>query len=417
MIRRPALLRGSLLVLASTLIWHVSNFGFNSAAARLLGPAEYGSLTAVLALLTVAGPCFSTVQAVASREATARVLRGETAWLRGLIWRYGVRLAFGGVLCAAFLTLMATAIARFLRVPSAAPIAILSTLLVFSLVTHLQRGVLQGTKSFGRYATSTIIEAAAKIGTVLALLLFVSRSVDAAVLAVSLSGLVAVVANWALLRRLPAERSVPRIVVPAGTTTLAFASLVLLALLFSVDVLAAKRYLAAEAAGLYAAVSLTGKIVFYATSALAYLLFPYFSTQQERGEDARRLLLGALGIVGSASGAMLLLYFVGPSVVVRPLFGSSYAAAEQHIGWMGLAFAFYAWAYLAALYLISHRDAVGAAALAVLVIGQLAGLYTFHGSIGALVAVDLAVFAVAAVVLVALCLRDRTELHPALEPR
>ncbi len=413
--RRQVLLRGSTVVIASTLLWHASNFGFNSAAARLLGPIDYGTLTAVLALIAVAAPAFSTVQAVASREATAYVARGETAWLRGLVRRHGVRLAFGGLLLAGALTLAATAIARFLRIPSAAPIAILSTLLVFSLVTHLQRGVLQGTKSFGAYAISTTVEAVVKIAAVLALLLLVSRSVDAAVLAVSLSAVVALVVNWALLRRLPARGPVPRHRVPVGTTALALASLVLLAVLFSVDVLAAKRYLGAQAAGVYAAASLTGKAVFYATSALAFFLFPYFSTRQERGEDARRLLLGALALVGASSGVLLLVYFLAPGELVRLLFGSGYAAAEPHIGWMGLAFTFYAWAYLAALYLISHRDAVGAAALGVLVLGQLTALYTFHGSVGGLVAVELAVFAVAAVTLVSLCLHDRSDQQLALD--
>lgn len=412
---RRALLRGSTLVLVSTLLWHASNFGFNSAAARLLGPVEFGTLTAVLALLAVAGPLFGAVQAVASQQATALALAGRADWLRALLWRHGVRLALVGLVLAAALSLSASALARFLRVPSAAPIAILSTVLVFSLVTHLQRGVLQGTKSFGRYAASTTVEAGAKLGAALALLLAVSRSVDAAALAVALSGLVALVANWALLRALPVRRGAPDAPVPAGTAMLALGSLVLLALLFSVDVLAAKRYLEPDEAGIYAAVALAGKIVFYATSALAFFLFPYFSTRQARGEDARRLLLAALALVGGAAGVLTLAYAAVPQLVVRPLFGGEYAAAEPYLGWAGLAFGLYACAYLATLYLISQRAAAGAWALAVVALADLAALYTFHSSVGHIVFVDVGVFGAAAVALVGLCLRDRSQPQLALE--
>src|SRR5438067_886342 len=47
---RSTLLRGGTLVVASTFVWHASNFGFNAAAAHLLGPVKYGNLTSAVAL-------------------------------------------------------------------------------------------------------------------------------------------------------------------------------------------------------------------------------------------------------------------------------------------------------------------------------------------------------------------------------
>jgi hypothetical protein len=50
---RRTLVRGSALVVASTLVWHASSFAFNAAAARLLGVEHFGSLAALMALLAI----------------------------------------------------------------------------------------------------------------------------------------------------------------------------------------------------------------------------------------------------------------------------------------------------------------------------------------------------------------------------
>jgi O-antigen/teichoic acid export membrane protein len=335
---RAGVFRGGAFVLGSTLVWHLSNFAFNSISARLLGPASYGSLAAVVAVLYVAGPLFVSIQTVTCRLTIRLGTRDQLERMRGLLRFYGLRLSLAALVLASAMAISSSTLARFLHVPSELPIAILGIAFLFAAMTHLQRGVLQGSLRFGRYAISTISEATAKIGATVVLLLWVWRSIEAAVLAIAIGAFVAVGVNSLLLRFLPRSRSpVEPIRHPFRYSFVTLSCLLLLALLLSVDLLAAKRYLDPHQAGVYAAVSLAGKIVFFATSALTLYLFPLFSERQERGLDARRPLVNALALLISASAVLVATYFVAPEIVIGPLFGSAYSEAGHYIRWMAIA--------------------------------------------------------------------------------
>jgi O-antigen/teichoic acid export membrane protein len=404
-VRRRTLAGSGALVLGSTLAWHASNFVFNSATARILGPAGYGELAAIVAILYLASPLLVSVQTVASRTATSLVVAGHGHRIRGELRVYGRRLVFVGLVAAALLALGSGAIARFLRVTDGRPIAILGLALALSVVTHLQRGVLQGTRRFGRYAVSTLSEASTKVVLAVALA-WMWRSVDGPVVGVVAAAGCGLAVNAVLLRFLPKgsdggsrDAALPR---GSGATVATF---LLLSLLLSVDVLAAKRYLPAAESGLYAAVSLSGKAVFFATSAVSLYLFPSFSAERERNADGRRTLIWALAAVGGCSTVIAAAYFSAPSVVIRPLFGARYDAAGPYLGWIAIAFGGYAVAYLCATYLLARGRWVGPAVLAVAAVAPLGALYALHTTIARIVAVQVAVLGAAALALTLVCLQ------------
>lgn len=403
---RGSLVRGGTLLVAATLLWHASNFAFNAVAARLLGPRGYSELAAAVVLLYVASPILVSVQTIASRATTALEVHGRTAEIRPALVAYVRRIAFVAALLCGGLALASSDIARFLRLHSGVPIAILGVGLCLSLFTHCQRGVFQGTQRFDRVAASTAAEATAKVVGAVALLT-VWRSVDSAVAAIPFAAACGLAVNTLLLRFLPKSTHDPEPVALPNAGYQSAASLltfVVLALLLSADILAAKRYLPPSTAGIYAAVSLCGKVVYFATSAASLLLFPHFSERHEQKRDGRKILGASLGVVAVLSGTLVAVYFLAPAVVVIPLYGSGYRAAEPYLGRIAIAFAFYALAYLAATYLLARRSWLGAAGLSVAALVQLAGLYSFHGSIREVVTVQIVVLGAAAFALVTLAL-------------
>jgi O-antigen/teichoic acid export membrane protein len=414
-----AFVRGSAFVFGAILLWHASNFVFNSVSARVLGPSDYGTLAAVIALVYLASPVFLSVQTVASRITTRLGTKGEWARIRGLAGYYNLRMAFVGMLFAGVIALSSRILATVLHFPSGLPIALLGLSFPLGFVTHVQRGVLQGSQQFGRYAASTVLEAVVKIAGAILLVAWLWASVEAAVVSILIASAVALAANHGLLGFLPRAREHRPILHPYGYSLMTLTCLILLALLFSVDMLAAKRYLDPEVAGLYAVASLSGKVVFFATSALNWVMFPVFSARQEKGQDSRKQLLRVLSAVLGASAVVTIIYFVAPSIVITPLFGSRYAVAGPYIGWMAIAITLYAVAYLITLYLLSQRVATGASVLGIVELIQLAGLSTFHASIGQLIAVQISVMGMAAAALGALAfhIHPRSAEAKTVEPR
>jgi O-antigen/teichoic acid export membrane protein len=268
-------------------------------------------------------------------------------------------------------------------------------------VTHLQRGVLQGTQAFGRYGLSAAFEGIVKVAIAAATLLFVARSETAAIVAIPVSAACAIGFNAGLLRFLPRPDGPVRPAEhPYRYSLFALATLLLLAVLQSADVIAGRHYLGAADAGLYAAVSLSGRVVFFATTSLTFFLFPIFSERQERGSDGRGTLLGGLAVVGVITALMVCAFVVSPELWVHLLFGDRFGASVGYIWPMGIAFGLYGAAYLTAMYLLSQRRHVGLGILGSVALLQLGGFYVFHGSIDRLIAVEIAVFAIALVSLV-----------------
>jgi O-antigen/teichoic acid export membrane protein len=410
--------RGGTLVVGATLLWHLSNLVFNLVAARALGPSSYGELAAAVTLLYLASPLFVAVQTVASRIATACWARGDDATIGALLRFYAVRLAVAALLLTAGVVIASSALARFLRVSSGRPLAILACAFPFYVVSHMQRGVLQGALQFPRYAAGSASEALCKVVATVGALLVIWKTVDAAVLALVISAAAAVAVNWLLLSFLPRPRArLAPMSHPYRYSLTTLASLTLLAVLLSVDILAAKRYLVPHDAGLYASASLCGKIVFFATSCLSLVLFPLFSSQEERGLDARGPLSKGLALVGAMSVALVLVYALVPRAVIVPLFGDRFGAAAPELAWMGVAYALYGIAYLAAVFLLAQKRLAGTTALAVAALAQLAGFYAFHSTIRELIAVNVVVFACAAAALVLIALHRRAPASAtALEP-
>lgn len=379
---RMPLVRAGGPVFAATLLWQLSNFVFNAAGARLLGPATYGSLAAAVGLLYLVSPILTTIQTVASRETTAYIGSGRLAELRGAMWFYGWRLGGAGVVAFVALGAASPWISGFLKINTTGPVIVLAAALPLWCIALLQRGVFQGSQRFGRLAVSTAIEAVAKIASAIALLTLFWRGATGGMLAVVIGAASALLVGSLMLRYLPYSevRHVPR-VHPARYTVITLATLVLLAVLLSTDTLAAKHYMSPETAGLYAGVSVCGKIVYFLTSVLSIYLFPLFGAHHDRGQDARKQLNIALAMI--LGGALLVagVFSVAPQLVVTPLLGDRFGPAGQFVGMAGFAFGLYGCVYLCSMYLLAQRQAAVITVLGVAAGGLIVGLYASHSTI------------------------------------
>ena len=388
-------------VLAATLLWQLSNFVFNAAGARLLGPATYGSLAAAVGLLYLVNPLLTTIQTVASRETTAYSSSGRLTELRGAMWFYGWRLGAAGVVAFVALAAASPWVAGFLKIDTTGPIIVLAAALPLWCLALLQRGVFQGSQRFGRLAISTAVEAIAKIASAIALLTLFWRGATGGMLAVVVGAGCALAVGSLMLRYLPHSevRQVPR-VHPARYSLITLATLVLLAVLLSTDTLAAKHYLSPETAGLYAGVSVCGKIVYFLTSVLAIYLFPLFSAYHDDGQDARKTLGIALAAILGGAFVIATVFNAAPQFVVSPLLGTRFSAAGQFVGLAGIAFGLYGCVSLCAMYLLAQRQSFVIGVLGVAAGGLLLGMHASHSTIPQLLHVLVITFAVTAVVLV-----------------
>jgi O-antigen/teichoic acid export membrane protein len=301
-------LSGSGLLMGAVMLVNGLNYGYALCLGRALGPAAYGAYASFVALFLILNLWPLTLQQVAARYAASG--QSVLALLRPLAWRSGLLL--GGLQL-----LLTPLLSRALQLPWPWLVGLAALTPLFSL-TGVLRGEAQGAARFLPLGANLVIEHLGKIMlTPLTLLLIpgASGAVLATLTAYPLTAL-------HLAQPGPA-RGVSRAERQAARRWAgpACASLAAQALIMNSDVVLARMFLPAGEAGLYAAISVIGRVVFYGAWAVSTALFPLVAAQR----SARGPLLGlSLGLTGLVGGGITLACALAPRLIVTTLFGAAY---------------------------------------------------------------------------------------------
>jgi polysaccharide pyruvyl transferase CsaB len=411
--RSRAILTGGALLFASMTIVNLGNYLFNLILGRWLGPAAFADLSLIVTLLLMVTLITATLQTISAKFAAAYTADGAEASVYGLRrWLGRGALVFGFALLA-LLALGAPLAQAFFQTSSAWPFVILGIGLPLYFAQGVDRGILQGQMRFGPLALTYQAEMWVRL---LAAVVFVALgwAINGAVAGLTLSLAATWLVGYAALgggRRAsgkPATAPTPPLPAADRRSVAAFAGPVVAALVGQVlinnsDILIVKHFFPAEAAGLYAALALIGRIVFFATVSVVAVMFPIAAQRHQKGLSHRHLLWLSLGLVALVSLGVIGFALVAPGLLVRLLFGAAYLPIAPLLWLYAVATALYALANV----VISYRLSVGGGGGSMLAVlagaAQVAGLWLFHGSLGEVVLVQ--VFLMAAL-LVALLIWD-----------
>lgn len=111
--------------------------------------------------------------------------------------------------------------------------------------------------------------------------------------------------------------------------------------LYSQDVILVKHFFSARDAGIYSSLSVLGKVIFYASSALTFVLFPVVAERNELKSDHKRIVFMGLGVIAVISALLSLFYFMFPQLVVDIFFGRAFYEAIPYVGYFGLFISFF----------------------------------------------------------------------------
>lgn len=343
-------LGGSIIMLLSTSLVSVMNFLYNAVMARMLGPSRFGQVTVSVTLLMLASSVTLAFQLVCAkfvaRNQTAGAQAGVYRSLLGRAWL--VSLALAGTL---FLT--QKPIADYLRLPDSRILAVLAIGIAAYVPLGVRRGAMQGLCSFPRLSGSFIVEAAMRLlcGVVL---VSIGYGVFGAVGAISASVLTAFF--------LP--RMDPRLHVKTqsgyaasfGEGIQAIVFFVGQVIISNIDILLVKHFFVPEAAGLYAAVALVGRLLYFASWSVVSAMFPVSAAANPQEENSKVVLTPLLTILGLSSGFILLLSLF-PHLVIHTSFGVEFHQAEPLLVLYAIATGLYSLSVVLMAYEMSRRIA------------------------------------------------------------
>ena len=285
--------RNALAVASGLAVAQVLAYGFTVAMARVLGPADFGALSALLAVILIANVVALGVQAVGARllvTTQADRRSGVAAAILARAWRWALA-------TAATIAVATPVLAALLHVGATAVLATAVGLVPLVLAGALL-GTTQGVEAMGRLGVLHALLAAGRaVGGVAAALALGSVTATMSGYALGLVVAVGVGAWVARPRRARADRG-PLVGFDQETAHAAHALLALF-VLGSVDVLLARAMLPPVLAGEYAVGAIVAKIAFWLPQFVVQVAFPRMASVRRRRQTtvAAALAVGAIGLV------------------------------------------------------------------------------------------------------------------------
>jgi O-antigen/teichoic acid export membrane protein len=384
--------RDAALVFGSSMIVNVTNYGIHFALSRKLGVVDYGTLAALLNVLTlVAIPSAIVTMIVVKFVAEFHAL-DDRAKIRVLSER--VLLLSGSLAAVLFLltVVFRDRIASYFHMTDSGPLIAAAVVMTLSLTLPLLRGVLQGSQDFWRFCISTVTEAIGRISFAI-LFVYMGFGLTGAFAGSALASAICLVytvysvrLHWAHART-KLHLDLPRMWLTTGGVV---ATTVCLTIMGFIDVPLVKHFFQPEEAGIYGAVSVCGKMLFFLVGFVPTVILPKATTRAAQNRPVKPVLLqGLLATLLLSSGA-LVAFYVFPKFIVGITYGPKFLPAASYVFVYGLAMAFLAGTSVVTTYKIGMHRFGFVVPLALVAIAEVVGIHAFHNTLWNVIVILLA---------------------------
>jgi O-antigen/teichoic acid export membrane protein len=315
---RQKLLGGSLALLAGSGLVGVTNLVYNVATARLLGPTGFAHATAVYTLLMLASAITLSFQVVCAKYVASHETHEEKS---AIFASLHLRAWMAGIGLGLLLFLFNRVIQNYLNLPDQVLISLLALGCAFYIPLGVRRGYIQGVHAFRALAINFMLEGVVRLGGAY-LLIRLGLGVEGAVLA----SVIAVIASYFLARPSPGLQSlrVHRFPISFGEGLQAIVFFSGQVVINNFDIVLVKHFFASDEAGIYAAVSLVGRLVNMCAWSVVNTMFPVSAAARQSDREARPVLFMSLIMVFLILAILILGLWAIPSFLWRTLFGSHF---------------------------------------------------------------------------------------------
>lgn len=327
------------------------NLVHNVLMGRLLSPADYSQLTFIITLQLLIGLLPTVLQTIVARF-TARYHAQDEAILLDILRQRIGKLGWGiGTIVGVMMLALSPMLVSMFQLNSIGLLLPVVIFIPFFVRMGVDRGLLQGIEGYFWLSSAYLSEAVIRLGLGVFLgyaLLSVGRSLDGAIWGLAQSMIITWFISWLAIRHFalqntsgnqPSISNYQQGWIHLGWIT--GLALVGQMLITNSDFILVKNFFSPDDAGLYAAVSVLGRIVYFGALPLTIVLVPLIARRQALDEPTRPILV--LLIVGGVSvcGLLILAALIFAPNVLSLLYGEVYVSAAGLLAPYALAASLY----------------------------------------------------------------------------
>lgn len=319
---------------------NVGNYLYHLLMARMLGVSLYGALESIISALYIISVPTLTINLVIVKYVSSHKGRREHE-LIGSLYSYVLKklLFFGSLI---FMVLLATSgvIKSFLHLPSSILVILLALSFFINLFYFLNKSMLQGVSSFFKLSVLNFFESFIKVSLAV-LLVYLGFKAEGAYAAIIISIIIPLFFSYIYIKDIVRAQSsiqqkylyardLLKFSLPTFLTSFALISM------FTTDVILVRHFFPGAASGYYSALSVLGKIIYFAVSPIVLVLFPMISEHHAKGESFQRILILGTVITFAFSFLITLIFFFAPESMILLLFGKRYLLIANMLGLFGI---------------------------------------------------------------------------------
>ena len=374
---KDELIKSGLILFIAVNSFNLLNYVYHFVIARMLSPENYGVLMTLFSFFYIFSVPSEALQTIISGY-TSRLANNDGK-IKSLLLR---SMKKAGVVSFLFYILfipISLFFSYFLSIEF--PLFMITGIALFGFfLTPIIRGVLQGKKKFKELGISMNFEAIVKVIMGIGLV-YLAKNVYGAVFAVILSIFFGFLISLFFVKNiLSAEKENVRIKGAFSYSWPVFVLFFAIVLMYSLDVIIAKRIFSPEMVGKYAVVSILGKAIFFATNGFGKSMFP-ISNEKKARHEKRKVLKKSLIMVSLLCFAALIAFLIFPELIIKILFGSKYIDMAGILIFTGLAFSFLSITNLIVLHKISKGRLKNPGFMLIFVLAEIIGLALFSQNI------------------------------------
>ncbi|MFH1211247.1 MAG: oligosaccharide flippase family protein [archaeon] len=349
--RNERLIKDNITLAIGLLAFGLAGYIFHFYAGRKLGPEEYGVLGALLSILYLVNILTLFVQLAITKAVSNFKEKKEEGKISYLLKQGSKKYWVYGIASALIIAAMTPLLRYYLGIKVWIPFFAIALMMLFSYILSFNIGVLQGLQRFKGLAIVYWGQGITKVGMGI-LLMGIGLGATGGMTAFATSYLIAWIISIILITKVSTsgdgkthdnilKKSIPLLVVLGS-----------LSLMYSVDVILVKHYLQTAEAGYYTALSTLGKVIFFASNSVSFVMFPKISETKTRKEN-RSILYKSIMLIILITLPITLGYALFPSLVVNLLFGQSYMAIKGLLFMFGMVMLLYSIIYTICFYNLS----------------------------------------------------------------
>lgn len=313
-IKNP-LMSGSIFLFIGFLSGNFFNFLFNVYMSRNLSVTDYGTLASLVSMILLFALAAESLTPTVISFAGSYFANKKIGKVVALFWKLNAFFVVFSAVVLGFFVVFAESIGHFFKINNTFLLFIVGVIVFFTSVMTLNRGILMGRLSFKYISFLNIFPSVFKL---LSGVLLVVWGLG---VAGGLFAFLVAYASYYLLSFFPLRFifqiktketvvSLRKIFAYAAPSAMAMLGLTLF---ITTDMLLVKHFYSSKEAGIYAGMSLLGKIIYFFSAPISTVLFPLVVQRHARNEKHNHLFFIAIGLVAISSLSITIFYYIFPA--------------------------------------------------------------------------------------------------------